>query len=112
MPLGIPYNLTTEIAYRAGIVYPVPGEFGRMETIEIMGLEGRDYAERCVAPNLGILAVRFPVADAAVAEALIEARGWPVDVPARDFDLPPYGEITAFDVKTPDGAIVQFMQTP
>jgi catechol 2,3-dioxygenase-like lactoylglutathione lyase family enzyme len=111
MPLGIPYNLTTEIAYRAGIVYPVPGEFGRMETIEIMGLEGRDYAERCVAANLGILAVRFPVERAGDAMALIEARGWPIDVPARDFDLPPYGEITAFDVKTPDGAIIQFMET-
>ena len=60
MPLGIPRNLTTEIPYLAGIVYPVPGEFGRMEAIEIRGLEGRDWSKRCEAPNLGVLAVRFP----------------------------------------------------
>ena len=61
MPLGIPVNLTTEVRYRASIVFPQPGEFGRMEMIEIMDLDGHDYADRCDPPNLGILAVRFPV---------------------------------------------------
>ena len=66
-PLGLPVNLTTTIPYLAGIVYPTPGEFGRMEMIEIRGLDGYDYADRCDAPNLGILAVRFEVRDATVA---------------------------------------------
>jgi catechol 2,3-dioxygenase-like lactoylglutathione lyase family enzyme len=110
MPLGIPRNLTTEIPYRAGIVSPVPGEFGRMETIEIMGLEGRDHAKRCHAPNLGILAVRFPVEDAADARALVLERGGTIDRDASTFSLPPYGEVTAFDLRTPDGALVQFFE--
>ena len=50
MPLGIPKNLTTSVRCRAGIVYPVPGEFGRTEMIEIMDLDGRDHADRCHAP--------------------------------------------------------------
>jgi catechol 2,3-dioxygenase-like lactoylglutathione lyase family enzyme len=111
MPLGIPVNLTTEIPYRAGIVYPVPGEFGRMETIEIMGLDGRDHADRCVAPNLGILAVRFPVEDAERAVQQVTERGWPLSrAPAR-FPLPPYGPVEAFQLKTPDGAIIEFYET-
>ena len=110
MPLGIPVNLTTEIPYRAGIVYPVTGEFGRMETIEIMGLEGRDYADRCVAPNLGILAVRFEVDDADAAASLIAARGGRVDIPPRTFEVAPYGVLRALDVTTPDGAIIQFYE--
>lgn len=112
MPLGIPQNLTTEIPYRAGIVSPVPGEFGRMETIEIMGLEGRDHAKRCHAPNLGILAVRFPVEDMADARALVLERGGTIDRDASTFSLPPYGEVTAFDLRTPDGALVQFFEAP
>lgn len=109
MPLGIPVNLTTEIPYRAGIVYPVAGEFGRMETIEIMGLEGRDYADRCVAPNLGILAVRFEVDDAAAAAATIAGRGATATAP-RLVDLPPYGRLAVLDTRTPDGAIIQFFE--
>ena len=108
-PIGIPVNLTTTIPYRAGIVFPKKGEFGRMEMIEIMGLDGYDYADRCHAPNLGILAVRFPVDDVGRAKSLIESRGWPAGE-ARRLSVAPYGEIDAFDVRTPDGAIVQFFQ--
>src|SRR6056297_1125644 len=108
MPLGIPLNLTTEIPYRAGIVFPTPGEFGRMEMIEIMGLDGRDYAERCHAPNLGILAVRFPVEDVETALATIGARGWTIAAPIRKLSLEPWGAVRLFEAKTPDGAIVQF----
>lgn len=110
MPLGIPVNLTTEIPYRAGIVFPTPGEFGRMEMIEIMGLEGRDYSDRCVAPNLGILAVRFPVEDAGSAMETITDRGWEIDAPLRTISLEPWGTVRLFGVKTPDGAIVQFVE--
>jgi len=108
MPLGIPKNLTTSVRYRAGIVYPVPGEFGRMEMIEIMDLDGRDHAERCHAPNLGILAVRYPVEAAALASEWVQQRGATLDVPVHLVDIAPYGELQLFSVKTPDGANVQF----
>ena len=107
-PLGLPVNLTTTIPYLAGIVYPVPGEFGRMEMIEIIGLEGQDYADRCDAPNLGILAVRFEVEDAAAAAAEIQARGWPIYRPVARADLEQLGLVDIFSIKTPDGAIIQF----
>ena len=107
-PLGLPVNLTTTIPYLAGIVYPEPGEFGRMEMIEIRGLEGHDYSDRCDAPNLGILAVRFEVENAVAAAAEIEARGWPVSRPVSRADVELLGRIDIFSVKTPDGAIIQF----
>ena len=109
MPLGIPVNLTTEVAYRAGIVYPTPGEFGRMEMIEIMDLDGFDYADRCSAPNLGILAVRFAVEDVdRVTETLVARGGAPSE--SVSVALPPYGDVRLTEVRTPDGAIVQFYQ--
>jgi hypothetical protein len=107
-PIGIPLNLTTSIPYRAGIVYPVPGEFGRMEMIEVMGLDGFDYAHQCDAPNLGILAIRYPVQEVSVARALILARGGTLWRDVETVDLGGLGEVQLFSLKTPDGAIVQF----
>jgi len=111
MPLGIPINLTTSVRYRAGIVYPVVGELGRMEMIEIMDLEGHDFADRCKAPNLGILAVRYPVKDAQRAVSRLALHQWPLSTPVQDVTVSPYGDLKLFSVKTPDGANVQFFQS-
>jgi catechol 2,3-dioxygenase-like lactoylglutathione lyase family enzyme len=108
MPLGIPLNLTTDVPYLASIVYPVPGEFGRMETIEIDGLDGRDFAERCHAPNLGILAVRFPVGAADTARSVLAARDARELGEMTSYPLAPYGAVRAFRLPTPDGALIEF----
>ncbi len=107
-PIGIPLNLTTSVPYRAGIVYPVPGEFGRMEMIEVMGLDGFDYSGQCEAPNLGILAVRYPVADAEQAKSLILERGGSVWRDVSPVNVGGMGNVDLFSVKTPDGSIMQF----
>ena len=109
-PIGIPLSLTTSVPYRAGIVYPVAGEFGRMEMIEVMGLEGFDYSQQCEAPNLGILAVRYPVDDIDAAKALIEARGGSLWRDTSTVELGEIGEVELFSVKTPDGSIMQFFE--
>lgn len=46
---------------------------------EIDGLDGRDFEDRCKAPNLGWLSVTYPVADADLAKAQIETRGWEIE---------------------------------
>lgn len=110
MPLGIPYNLTTSVGYAAGIVYPQPGEFGRMEMIEIMGLDGRDYSDRCRAPNLGILAIRFEIDNLDVLDARLDARGYSPTGAAQPLRLPPYGSFDVLNIMTPDGALIQFLE--
>lgn len=110
-PLGIPLSLTTTVPYRAGIVETRPGEFGRMEFIEVMGMSGFDYSDRCRAPNLGTLAVRFEVRDAAEARNRIRERGWAIRNEISRVRLEPYGAIDLFAVETPDGAIIQFYST-
>ena len=110
-PLGIPLSLTTRVPYRAGIVETRPGEFGRMEFIEVMGMSGFDYSDRCRAPNLGTLAVRFEVGDAAEARGRIRERGWAIRDEISRVRLEPYGDIDLFAVQTPDGAIIQLYST-
>ncbi len=109
-PLGIPLNLTTSARYQAGIVYPVPGEFGRMEMIEMMDLKGHDYSDRCNAPNLGILAVRYPVRDADDAAALIAKRDTKRQPSVVPVTVAPYGDLKLLNVTTPDGALIQFYE--
>ena len=58
--------------------------------------------------DLGILAVRFPVADAEQAAQQVTARGWPLARPPARFPLAPYGPVEAFQLKTPDGALIEF----
>ena len=110
MPLGIPINLTTSVRYRAGIVYPQPGEFGRMEMIEIMDLDGRDYAAECRAPNLGILAVRFEVEDLGTLRETLEARSQTAIASPQAYSLEPYGAVETIELTTPDGAVIQFFE--
>ena len=79
-----------------------------MEYIEIDGLDGFDYAERCQAPNLGWLSVTYPVASVAEASALIEARGWAIETPSYHTTRPSYGDLNVFAIKAPDGATIEF----
>ncbi|MEM0984728.1 MAG: hypothetical protein AAGJ32_00630 [Pseudomonadota bacterium] len=112
MPLGIPQNLTPSVPYKAGIFSPPTQAIsGRMEYIEIDGLEGFDLADRCKVPNLGTLSVSYPVDNVEEAQARITDRGWPIERGPYTVDRPPYGTLTAFVIKAPDGAEIEFYES-
>lgn len=111
MPLGIPQNLTTSVPYKAGIFTPqTQSLYGRMEYIEIDGLDGFDYADRCHAPNLGWLSVTYPVSSVETAKSLIEDRGWAIDQDIYTTDRPSFGPMDVFSIKAPDGATIEFVE--
>jgi predicted enzyme related to lactoylglutathione lyase len=83
-----------------------------MEMIEVMGLDGFDYADQCDAPNLGILAVRYPVADIERAKSQVLARGGAISRDIATVSLGGLGTVKLFSLKTPDGAIMQFFSDP
>ena len=111
MPLGIPQNLTTSIPYKAGIFTPQTQTlYGRMEYIEIDGLDGFDYEDRCDAPNLGWLSVTYPVDSSADAKQLIQLRGWAIEHDEYMSNRPSYGPMRVFSIKAPDGATIEFAE--
>jgi catechol 2,3-dioxygenase-like lactoylglutathione lyase family enzyme len=110
MPLGIPRNLTTTVPYKTGIFYPVKSEYGRMEYIEIDGLDGQDYSSRCHAPNLGWLSVTYPVDDASAAAAELQSRGVALAHPIHGSQRTSLGAMTSFSVRSPDGALIEFAE--
>ena len=111
MPLGIPQNLTTSIPYKAGIFTPQTQTlYGRMEYIEIDGLDGFDYAQRCQAPNLGWLSVTYPVDSVEAAKAMIVSRGWAIEQDIYAAERPSFGDLKLFLIKAPDGATIEFAE--
>ena len=111
MPLGIPLNLTTTSRYQAAILYPNPGETGRVELVEFMDLKGEDYSAQCDAPNFGVLSIKFLVNDIKKTKAELIKRQIDQDMSISTIVLFPYGEIDLFSLKTPDGANIEFYST-
>ena len=107
-PLGIPYSLTTKTRYKAKILSPIEGEFGRVEMVEFMDLEGIDYSNKCAAPNLGILSIKFPVENIQQTKKIILNRKPDLKVKIESIKIKPYGNVEIITVKTPDGSSVQF----
>ena len=83
-----------------------------MEMIEVMGIDGFDYADQCDEPNLGILAVRYTVADIERAKSQVLARGGAITSDIATASLGGVGTVELFSLKTPDGAIMQFFSDP
>lgn len=110
---GFPKNLTTQYTTKAAIMHPkgrldaAERDNGRVELIEWDGFDGRDLAERAVAPNLGALMLRWCVADAAASCQAIAAKGVTITRPLASVTVTPYGNLSTFQVRTPDGVIYE-----
>lgn len=84
-----------------------PGE-GGVELIQNLDMTGRRCDADCAAPNVGILCLRFEVEDAAVYAREIESRGGLLHTPVMAMDLAPFGPVTLFAMRSPEGAIIEF----
>jgi catechol 2,3-dioxygenase-like lactoylglutathione lyase family enzyme len=107
---GLPRPLARDTLRRCGIAHPDGLNDGSLEQIAMPELDGRDFAERCVAPNLGWLAWRFLVPDAQAHALALVARGATLYAEPAPLRLAPYGEVVSFSVRTPDGAILEFFE--
>ena len=106
--LGLPYNLSTSIPYRACMLNPQTENEGSVEILSFDGATGADFAQYAVPPNLGMLMLRFPVADAAGLAREVERKGaTPAAGPAR-VELQGYGACELFALRSPEGAWLEF----
>ena len=109
-PLGIPYSLTNSTRYKAKILFPSKGEFGRVEMVEFMDLEGLDYSKSCDAPNLGLLSIKFPVKNIMESRKVILNRKPDLNLDIQSINIAPYGDIQIISLKTPDGANIEIYE--
>ena len=108
---SIPRNLTTSILRRAAALRPRQSEAGRIEVMQLVGLEGRDLSAGASPPNLGIVSVRYPVDDLAAYRRTLAARHVAIAYEARDVAVAGIGTVDLFAVRDPDGSLTEFYQT-
>ncbi|NRB52077.1 MAG: VOC family protein [Saprospiraceae bacterium] len=110
--LGFPHNVNAQIELPVYIVHPDGTNFGSLEFLQVKGLEGTDFSERAIPPNLGILMYRFPVSDAMAYAQLIEQRGVNLHTSVTELAIQPYGTVKVFVVKSPEGIWIEFIELP
>lgn len=109
---GIPLNYTPSIKRAAAALYPVVGETGRVEVMQIEGFVGTDAASTHTdPPNLGILSLRFPVKDLDAYRAQLLNRGLKIHYEAQAVPIKGIGTVQLLAVKDPDGNITEFYET-
>lgn len=111
--LGMPENFIGRapknvVIAAGGDASPGVPAYGQVELVEWTEFKGTDHAARALPPNLGIVALRIPVRDAHARAREITARGAKLWSEPQRLTLAPYGEITLFGVRTPDGALLEF----
>ncbi len=110
--LGLPHNFAAEVPRRVVILSPDGSNAGSVELIAFDGLTGADFSEHASPPNLGILALRFPVPDLTLFTHQIVSRGCvPVAGPSS-VTIEPYGTVNVLAVRAPEGALLEFYETP
>lgn len=107
---SIPTNLTTSVIRRASALRPGTSEAGRVEMMQLVGLTGRNFADRAVPPNLGILSVRYPRADLAAFRQTLERKGIAIAYDGMAVAIAGIGTVDLFGIRDPDGNITEFYQ--
>jgi catechol 2,3-dioxygenase-like lactoylglutathione lyase family enzyme len=107
---SLPRNYTTSIVRRAAAMHPTSGETGRVEVMQFVGFEGRDFSAHAAPPNLSILSLRHPVTNLAAYRARLTARGVATAYEARAVRVAGAGSIDLVAVRDPDGNLTEFYE--
>lgn len=108
--IGLPPSINHDITVPIDIVRPDIDNFGSIEYLRPNELKGRDCAELAKPPNLGILMYRFPVRNADAYAATLKERGLQLNSEVHTVNVPPYGNLKVFSVRSPDGVWIEFVE--
>ncbi len=108
--LGIPPNINGNVRVPIKIYKPDPNDYGSIELLQLMDLEGEDHAQHAHPPNLGILMLRFPVRSIRDYSEFISNNGVEINTRASNIRLEPYGQVNIVTVRTTEGAWFEFVE--
>lgn len=108
--LGMPHNLATEVPRNVSILHPDGTNEGSIELLEFDGFDGADWSDRAIPPNLGVLMLRFPVADMNAFSAHVDAEGIEIAMQPVEVEMAPYGTAKIMAIRGPGGAWLEFFE--
>jgi hypothetical protein len=112
---ALPANLVTSISRRhsilgKGVAGLANGAGTRqVELMQFVGLQGRELSARAVFPNLGLVALRFPIANLAAYRARAAKYGT-ADCKVSAVKVQGWGQVKACDLRSPDGVIAELLE--
>lgn len=106
--LGLPLPHAKDARRELAIFKPQGAREGGIELVRNLDMHGKRWDAQCIAPNVGILSLRFEVDDAAAYALQIEGRGGVLYAPVMTYEVAPFGTVTLFSVRSPEGAIIEF----
>jgi catechol 2,3-dioxygenase-like lactoylglutathione lyase family enzyme len=112
---GLPHNIVNDVYRRVAFVHPQgdvarDDHAGSLSVTAFYGAQGEDFANRARPPNLGLIAARFPVSDAEARAAELQSKGVALEYEPTDVGMLPYGAVTVFAVRDPNGAWIEFFE--
>jgi len=107
---GMPQNLYRSITRRICILHPEGTNEGSVELIQLDGAQGRDFASHAIPPNLGILLLRFPILNMDAFRDHLVSQDIDIFSDITTLNIPPYGAYKCISIKTPDGALLEFLE--
>lgn len=107
---GLPYNWVSEMPRKLVWLHPRGENEGSIAIQQFFDVEGTDFADRAVPPNLGMLMLRYPVSDAEARAAEISGKGWSLEFGPTEMSMAPYGRVLAFAVRDPNGGWLEFFE--
>jgi hypothetical protein len=107
---GIPLNYTPKIKRAAAALFPIVGETGRVEVMQIDGFTGGDASEHANPPNLGIISVRYPVKGLATYKEQLLKKSVTIHYEAQNVPIKGIGIVNLFAIKDLDGNITEFYE--
>jgi len=106
----LPWNLAAHHPVRFVTLSPDNTRDTMLGLFHFEGLQGKNYAERAVPPNTGLLMYRFTVSNIAEYYQTLLARGVQPVSPLTEVVVRPYGKAQAFAVRSPDGVWIEFFE--
>ncbi len=107
---GIPDNLVAIHPKHIALMHPGDQRYGQAELVQWTWFEGRDFTDQAIPPNLGHLALRWPVNDLDSYMSRFKKTGVPLMVEPTVVTLPPLGDVRLCTVRTPDGTMFELIQ--
>lgn len=108
---GLPHNVATDVPRTVYILHPTGTNEGSVEILAFDGAVGRDFSTRARPPNLGILTLRFPLADIDEFAAHVAAEDIEIAVPPTRMTIHPYGAVRLMAIRGPGGVWLEFFQS-
>lgn len=108
---GIPFNMIEHVNCKANI-FSLDGTNDVMfQTIEFEGAEGKDFSERAIPPNRGLLLYRCNVENIYDYYDSLMKKDIVIHRPLQKIMILPYGEVECFALLSPDGVWWEFLET-